>query len=1020
MLLLYFRLMDQLFYNIKKIKRIVFCSLFSFYFIHHSVAQNSQNDYILTNPVFQNYTMKNGLVSNYCGDLLQDNQGYMWFATSSGLSRFNGNNWVTFQQQCVDKKYKLPSNRVLDITEDNIGNIWINTDRGLCKYNRKKDSIISYREIARGWGKLAFSPPDNLFVSSWLGVEHYKIKNDYLQYYHFYKETKENSPSHIYNDSKNIIWACPEIQPSLIKINPISKTGIYYKSLLLNNQLQEITINSITNYDTDTLLLNTKKHGLLKYAIKSNTCFSFNFSELDKGSSFTCSMIYKMNDERLLLIGTANSGVYVINLNSNKVYHYQINHHDPKSILSNDITGIYADNNQGIWFSTSQGVSFFHPSLQKNKFIYFYNNPNIPESVLLNAVAKISNDSLLIGTESDGLYLYQVKSKQTNQIKFTQEYGLKITSIIPLSKQEYLISSNKGLLHYSTTTNRLDYKLINGKQIKTSLLKVKKLSKNLIGVCSFYGARVYDNNTGEIIFNEFNDDSTKTESKIDFKINKDIFLNNNKLWIIRFFNGYEVYDLKAKKYYNITPEELINTPNDYHNISTSKTHAYISTSSGIIEHSLSDIYKYKILNTENGLQGDEIENVCYIPSTKELYYTTQVGIYKSSQNGSTNKRIVSYENYIQKWFNQFETMADNTLVCTVSNYLVISNPELNIYNTKVPSCDIETILINNKTYFGNYETLHLNHFENNITIRLASLVYPESDKNTWYYKLNSNDTSWHINNNGEINLYNLSPKKYKLSIYSVNNEGIKSTNIKELFIVISNPFYKTNWFYILIIIIPCLVVATFYVYRKKQLDKLMRIRNQISRDLHDELGANVSSINIMSKMLSKRNTENDKLTPFIDIISRDSVQISDTINDIIWNINPQFDSIDALIKRMTRYASETLEAAELNYSISVPETDFNVNINNRIKYHLYLMFKEAINNAAKYSRANRINIIIDYTSKKFSFSIVDDGVGFETKAFAKGNGLSNMKTRASEINAEITIHSALNKGTTIHLIIKLI
>jgi signal transduction histidine kinase len=198
-----------------------------------------------------------------------------------------------------------------------------------------------------------------------------------------------------------------------------------------------------------------------------------------------------------------------------------------------------------------------------------------------------------------------------------------------------------------------------------------------------------------------------------------------------------------------------------------------------------------------------------------------------------------------------------------------------------------------------------------------------------------------------------------------------------------------------------------------------KTRNQISRDLHDELGANVSSINILAKMLARKYADDKYLEPMMGNISQYSIQISDTLNDIIWNISPKFDSMEELIKRMNRLASETLETASISYNITLPLENSQHSIPNNIKYNLFLIFKEALNNIAKYSSAQTVNIIIGLEDKVFHFTITDDGLGFDNSAFEKGNGLGNMQNRANEIGADLSIHSAIDKGTRIKLSFKI-
>lgn len=976
-------------------------------------AQQYSTDFVFANPVFQNYTMKNGLAANYCYDVLQDKKGYIWVATLNGLNRFNGNKWQLFQQQNINKRYKLPANWVIDIDEDEAGNIWINTDRGIAQYVSKLDSIVAYTSNVKGWGKLACGNGNKIFVSSWTGVEQFKYEHNTLITQKKYNETNQNSIFDLYTHTNNTLWACLEDNPSLVKINTLTQQLTYYKNILLAGVAQPIVINAITYYSQDTLLLSTKNKGVLKYCTTNNTAFYFLNNIVKHTNEINCTALYTFNNQHYVLVGTRGNGMYVVNVATQHYQHYKNNINEPTSILANTISAIVIDDNNGVWIATNKGLSYFHASLQKNNYYYFYNNSTIPSEALINCVSKINSATYLIGTDNNGLFLYTDDELKTIQpISINNYKQVRIASIEKLNSCTYLLATSKGLFSYDATTHKCTAQLINGKLFNYPMLRGRMLANNTMALCTHKGLLVYNTSTNKIIYNELNKNKNTSENLFC----KDAYLNGDNLYILRFFNGYEVYNIKTNTLINCTPAIIKNKPIDYHNITANDTTLFISSTTGIITQTLANIHSAKLLRTEHGLQGDNIQNV-YAITNSQLYYTTPEGLYNYNLKNQTSNRIISYENYTQKWCNQLALTADSLLLYTVSDYFIAHKPFLKINNNKCPAYVIEQVLINGKPHTLVNDELILPHNQNNITIQLAGLVYPEAEKNTWYYQLNKLDTAIKTTNTGQIQLHNLPPNNYTLTIYSINNEGLRATVNKTITICISKPFYATWWFYVLILVIIISTVCLLYMYKKKQNEHLLKIRSQISRDLHDELGANVSSINIMARMLlSKQNGEHNTV---LTNISKYSVQISDTINDIIWNVNPKFDSVDELIKKMTRYASESLEAAQINYNVTIPTTAINVELNNQLKYQLYLVFKEGINNAAKYSQANTVNIIINYTNTVFSFSIYDDGIGFNANASDNGNGLNNMRTRANDMHAQLNINSELKKGTHINLFVKL-
>lgn len=964
--------------------------------------------YVFTNPVFQNFGMKNGLTSNYCYDVIQDKKGYIWVATLNGLVRFNGNNWLSFQQQNKNLKYQIPANWVIDIDQDEQNNIWINTDRGIAKYSQQEDSIISFNEPVKGWGKIQCLRRNELLVTSWNGVSHLKNEHNKLVTLFEYQQSARNSLPHIFKDEEGNCWTCPEDNPSLIKINPNKKSLTYYKTINIDNIEKSIVINSISKFTTDTILLATNSHGLLKYCIRNNRAFSFHNQLLLASYEYTCASVYCFNNRKYLFIGTKKNGLLIMDLSTQIITKNIYNNNNPNSISSNFITSLCIDNNQGVWIGTNMGLSYFHPSLQKNKYHYFYNNAVFPEGTLINSVCQTKNNQYLIGTDNGGLYLYNNISQQIEKIKFNSKL---ITSITKFNNNELIVTSNTGTYIYSIKFKKCNPFIIANKPFKYSTLNAKIFSDNSIALCTYNGIMLFNFKQKSIIYSDINNQKTNEN-----KICKDALLLNGKLWIVRFFNSFDIYDLKTKKNTQQIVPELANKPVDYHNITSNQTSVFIATSVGIIQQNISNLKFIKLLKTSNGLMGDEIENVCSINNTY-LYYTTPDGLYNYNTLKQESSLINSYENYAQKFHNQLAFLNNESIVYTVSNYFIVNIPFLNLRNKKTPTLFVEKYWVNGKELKNNNDTLLLTYQENNIDIKFAALVYPNSLKNSWYYQLNTNDSEYLLATNNEISLNNLLPNTYCLKVYSCNNEGVKSSTFKTIVITVLQPFYKRWWFYFLLALLLICFLYLIIKYKAKQQFRLTQIRNQISRDLHDELGANVSSINIMANMLLNKNK--DQSDQVLVNISKYSVQISDTINDIIWNVNPKFDSISELIKRMTRYASETLEASSINYTINLPQTQVNINIHNQIKYHLYLIFKEAINNASKYSKATNVSINLAYNTKYFQFIIKDNGIGFDENAKENGNGLSNMKTRASEIGAQLNITSEKNLGVEIEISIKL-
>ena len=204
---------------------------------------------------------------------------------------------------------------------------------------------------------------------------------------------------------------------------------------------------------------------------------------------------------------------------------------------------------------------------------------------------------------------------------------------------------------------------------------------------------------------------------------------------------------------------------------------------------------------------------------------------------------------------------------------------------------------------------------------------------------------------------------------------------------------------------------------KEKEKKLQIIRDEIARDLHDDIGASLSNINILNE-LARRNASNpEKAGEYLSKAAEDIQDISESLSDIVWNINPRYDNTEQLFVRMRRYAADMMDGRNIEYELMFPEHTTEINLDMDKRRDFYLIFKEAVNNMVKYSSAEKGLIRIEYENKLLRLTVKDNGIGFQVKEETYGNGLTNMKKRAAEIGGELIIQSAPGKGTELMLVL---
>jgi signal transduction histidine kinase len=224
---------------------------------------------------------------------------------------------------------------------------------------------------------------------------------------------------------------------------------------------------------------------------------------------------------------------------------------------------------------------------------------------------------------------------------------------------------------------------------------------------------------------------------------------------------------------------------------------------------------------------------------------------------------------------------------------------------------------------------------------------------------------------------------------------------------------------LLLLILIVLGIIGFFFYRnyKNRKIEIVHLKQKISQDLHDDIGATLSSIHIYSD-LAQRNIDGnvDKTKQLLDKINQESKNVMENMNDIVWSMkNTDANSIHLEYKIRNEIA-KILEFKNINLQFNI-DADVELKIKNiTAKKNVLLIIKEAFNNIAKYSQATTANITMNCSYANFVLTIKDNGIGFLNKDIQTGNGLKNIAARCNELKGKLDINTN-NNGTTLQLTI---
>jgi len=297
-----------------------------------------------------------------------------------------------------------------------------------------------------------------------------------------------------------------------------------------------------------------------------------------------------------------------------------------------------------------------------------------------------------------------------------------------------------------------------------------------------------------------------------------------------------------------------------------------------------------------------------------------------------------------------------------------------------------------------------------------STDYHNTALNRFRYKLEGwNDDRWHMFEDGNKLLFNsLPPGEYGLRV-QVSVAGSDWGNYEwHTPLKVLAPWYRSVWFFILSIVLLGVIFYAFYRYRLSQFLKIQQIRNGISADMHDEIGGTLSSISFYSQALLMQieKTEHQKV---VQKIKENAQQVQEGLSDIVWSVKAGKDQINDVFARMLHFGGELAESKGFAFHF---ETDIklkNLKLDMQTRKNFYLIFKEAMNNAAKYAECSMVHAHIDYSMGKVKMVIRDNGKGFDNQLTRQGNGLTNMQHRAIQMKGQLSIQSSCGKGTVITL-----
>ncbi len=988
---------------------------------------------------YTSYSVKDGLSDNRVYNIVQDDRGFIWIGTANGLNFFDGNKFTVYNTN----NSKLKDNQIYEIKKARTHELLLATGYGAILLDTRTaimklftvPSIPQLAEPSNTVRHIAYTSNDEIILGTYLGVyvfdrggnlidslqSDFKISDIGIRWLHFASGfasfnngdvlISTISGFYFYSHTKRKIVSCDALKiPAYQQLREFlhgRKPSYIYST---NKFDQLFFIDNLSFIDT-LYMIDIPQQKIvarkLPFPARDNIRWD--------------SKIQFHNDS-ILTITTARKGYYLFSYNPSVPDVALISAEQASNVFTQYIL---QDNSGRFWIATETGFLQEVPDYPHIRNISI--RPYVPKDSY-HPVAAVYDDPkrYWIGgySRESGLLVLDTAFQLIKKIDFIKKPAYKnfIVSIVPWTKDTLLIGTKTG----DYFVNIHDYKKTDfsfpGTEGKVSNIIIQKYFRDSKGVLWLSGGQtggVWQIDQQRKTIKHYKPGRTGSDSPIR---SVGAFTEDNKgnIWMVHWEDGLARWNRKKQKFDTLIKRWPIKGFIGFNCSGIAKAEDdnfwFFINSYGLVKYNISNNSVKRFVATND--RADDNTDCLMMTGGRKLWMNLRhsVLVYDTKDHSLVT---LTYKNGLPDESNTgeamyFDTIRQKIAIGFSNTFSLIDVPSIEAAssNPEVFICGIKN-LINNK-YEDFSHPFRLNHLNNDLQIRFAvtdlhhAIQTPEFE-----YRL-SNEENWKfIGSVNMLNLNNLSPGFYKLQIRLAGENMTRRANAALAEFRVLPPFHKTVWFYMALCILAGSMVLLIYRVRKNQLLALKKVRDNISSDLHDDIGSRLTYIRVLSILGEKEDIPADEKKKQLKKISEEALTSSEALDEIVQNMHAHDEELDDIAARMRRYAGEVFENGR---------PDVNMNVSNEIAFRkialekrrdLFLAFKEILNNIKKHADASNVHIDLKGRNESISLQVHDNGKGFDTNEFTTRNGLKNINSRIKKWGGEVQVISEKNKGTSI-------
>ena len=965
---------------------------------------------------------KDGLPHNFVYAICQTRDGYLWLGTQGGLARFDGVHfthlnledapqlkerairfihqthdgvvWIGGNQSLAcwkDGKF-FPSpitvrSQIKAVLETTDGSLWIGTLNGLLRYQGGKTT--SYRDADGLLSNSILSLCENRSGALWIGTSLGLISYEKGKFItHRNAGLVDSTVQALFCDKENNLWV--GLRGGGVFKSEQGGARVFRKQ----EGIPDGFINSIFEDSRGAIWVGTMG-GLCQ---QSDGRFVSEFNS--DGASYETVYCTAEDREGGLWLGT-KEGVTQLQLKPFESRTKQ------DGLSHNNVTSVREDRQGNIWVTTWGGGA----NKVSHDQILSFNRANSAFYDLLLATEETRDGSLWFGADHDG-GLFQFKDNVLT--RFGREHGITDPAIrvIYEDQQTNLWIGTSGALYRRT-----------GEGMFQRFTQTNGLSGNIVrAIYQDHSGNIWIGTEGGLSVIASNElqraNSANPNLKTNFKIDSYTIrdgLSDNRIVAIHEDNDRNLWIGTDGGGLNRFPISNLSSP-IHTAVFTTKQGLFSDTIFEILEDDRGNFWMSGLAGVFRVRKGDfdkvdsgTLSNVTCFAYGKEEGLSSVLcsGVSKPAGWKSRDGRL---------WF---PTMRG----------VVVVDPQSIKENDSLPPVIIEKVIADGREFeVSQTQTLNLPPGKGELEFHYTALSLRNPERNRFKYKLEGIDSDWVTAETRRIAHYtHLPPGQYQFRVIGCNSDGLWNPTEDVFAFVLAPHFWQTRWFLGLAILGAAGAVAglvRYLIWRRVKVRLLVleqqhaveRERIRIAQDMHDELGARLTEI----QMLSDRGQDASQASKSCASISEAARDTTRSLDAIVWAVNPRNDSLAKMSAYISNYVVKFLARSSISCRLDLQNPWPDLVVSSEMRHNIFLTVKEAVNNITKHSRASQVSFYARLENDALKITIQDDGRGFSTRAVSDfGNGLQNMQKRISSLKGEFNLCSEPGKGTTVSMRIPL-